>query len=93
MEVDTTVVAPKVTYEALLAEGETMDELLKTQEGICKLVEAFQNSFKTQFIYLQPSKLINQMVLDKKLLMEIKGGLKCYAIITIEENSNGNNSQ
>lgn len=81
----------KITYEGLLAEGKTMDELLKTELGILELIEAFQNSFSTLFIYLQPNELINQMVLDGKILMGIRGGLKCYALVTAE-NTDGNNS-
>lgn len=84
--------AEKITYEGLLAEGKTMDELLQTEAGILELIEVFQNSFSTLFIYLQPNDLINQMVLDGKILMGIRGGLKCYALIT-EGNTDGINSK
>ena len=72
------------TYESLLAEGKTMQEILKTKEGILELVKAFQNSFKTKFVYIQPNDLMNELVKEGKLRMEMMSGLKCYGLVEEE---------
>ena len=78
------------TYEDLLAEGKTMDELSKTKEGTLELVKAYQNSFKVEFVYLPSTNIIKELVNEGVLRTKIVTGLTCYAPLQ-EESVEGQN--
>jgi hypothetical protein len=63
---------------------QAIKELCQTEEGVIKVIEAFEIPKNRVWVFLRPNSVIDQMVEDGKLAHKTLNGVNVYAITPVK---------